>query len=68
MHEKQGNNTSPKLAQIGSMVDQSGTSGAVVAGSKMDNEACDHTNLKDLGIVILYITTITTCYIFVVPL
>lgn len=49
MHEKQGNNTSPKLAQIGSMVDQSGTSGAVVAGSKMDNEACDHTNLKDLG-------------------
>ncbi|KAF3332904.1 Switch 2 [Carex littledalei] len=51
MHEKQGNNTSPKLVQIGSMVDQSGTSGAVVAGSKMDNEACDHTNLKDLGII-----------------
>ncbi|KAJ4782677.1 DNA repair/recombination protein [Rhynchospora pubera] len=53
MHEKHGKSTSDKGGQIGSMIDEPGTTAAVLAGSNMDNEACasDQASLKNLGIV-----------------
>lgn len=68
MHEKQGKSTSGKLVQVGSTEGASGTTGAVLAGSNMDNEACasDQTNLDDLGMVApVHITTIITYSIFI---